>query len=341
MSRQHSYGSVSYRAAVSSIECDMLIIGAGPTGLYAAYYAGFRGFRIAVVDALPEVGGQITAMYPEKEIFDVAGFPAVKGRALVENLAAQANQFDPTYVLGEQAVELSDTAEGVTVTTDAGTVISAKAVVIASGIGSFRPRPIPVGQEWLDRGLVYFVPQLAAHTGKDVVIVGGGDSAFDWAWALQPIARSVTLVHRREQFRAHATMVDKVRAAGVQLATSAEVTAINGDEVVRSVEITSKNQEEPMTLPADSVVAALGFIANIGPLADWGLTIEKRHLLVDTTMRTNHPRVFAAGDIVSYPGKVPLIAVGFGEAATAVNNAAPLIDPSHGVFPGHSSGESS
>lgn len=320
--------------------CDMIIIGAGPTGLYAAYYAGFRGFSVVVLDALPEAGGQITAMYPEKDIFDVAGFPVVKGRSLVDGLVEQAAQFSPTMLLGQQAVSLDHHADGLTVTTDQGQAISAKAAVITSGIGSFRPRPIPIGEEWVGKGVVYFVPRLADHTDRDVVIVGGGDSAFDWAWSLHPIAKSITLVHRRDQFRAHASMVEKVRDLGVQLVTSAELSAARGSDWIEEVDVTSKADGSVQTLKAQTVVAALGFIANIGPLAEWGLELDKRHVVVDTTMRTNLSRVYAAGDITHYPGKVPLISVGFGEAATAVNNAAPLIDPTHGVFPGHSSGES-
>ncbi len=318
----------------------MLIIGAGPTGLYAAYYAGFRGFKVIVMDALPEPGGQITAMYPEKEIFDVGGFPAVRGRDLVDGLLEQANQFKPTYLLGEQAVELATDSEGVTVTSDVGTRVRAKTLLITSGIGSFTPRPIPIGQEWVGNGVVYFVPRLADHAGKDVVIIGGGDSAFDWAWSLQPIAKSVTLVHRRDQFRAHAAMVHKVREAGVRLITSAEIVGASGDTTLSQIEVKLKADDSVETIPADSVVAALGFIANIGPLAEWGLNLTKRRVEVDTTMQTSIERVYAAGDITSYDGKVPLISVGFGEAATAVNNAAPHIDPTHGVFPGHSSGES-
>jgi thioredoxin reductase (NADPH) len=320
-------------------ECDILIIGAGPAGLYAAYYAGFRGWSVVVMDALPEAGGQITAMYPEKDIFDVAGYPAVKGRVLVENLVASAAPFAPTYVLGEQAVSLDAPEEGpVTVTGSEGTVISAKAVIITGGIGSFTPRALPADDGWEGRGLVYFVPQLADHADKDIVIVGGGDSAFDWAYALQPIARSVSLVHRREQFRAHGAMIDTVRDMGVALFTSCEVSAIRGDDRIEQVEVTHKVTGEVTTLPAQTVVAALGFVANIGPIATWGVELLKRHIVVDTAMRTNLPHVFAAGDIVTYPGKVPLISVGFGEAALAVNNAAPIVDPGMGIFPGHSSG---
>lgn len=320
-------------------ECDILIIGAGPAGLYAAYYAGFRGWSVVVMDALPEAGGQITAMYPEKDIFDVAGYPTVKGRVLVENLVASAAPFSPTYVLGEQAVALDAPEEGpVTVTGSAGSVISAKAVIITGGIGSFTPRALPADDGWAGRGLVYFVPKLADHADKDIVIVGGGDSAFDWAYALQPLARSVSLVHRREQFRAHGAMIDTVREMGVALFTSCEVSAIRGAQGIAEVEVTHKVTGEVTNLPAQTVVAALGFVANIGPIATWGVELLKRHIVVDTAMRTNVPHVFAAGDIVTYPGKVPLISVGFGEAALAVNNAAPIVDPGMGIFPGHSSG---
>ena len=178
------------------LACDLLIIGAGPVGLFAAYYAGFRGWSSVVMDTLPEPGGQVTAMYPEKDIFDVAGFPAIKGRVLVENLVLQAKPFDPTYVLGEQGVTLETSAEGPAfVTTDRGTTVESKAVLITGGIGSFTPRRLPAdpggSDGWEGRGLVYFVPRLDDHTGRDVVIVGGGDSAFDWAWTLHPIARSV------------------------------------------------------------------------------------------------------------------------------------------------------
>ncbi len=322
--------------------CDILIVGAGPAGLYAAYYAGFRGWSVVVMDALPEAGGQITAMYPEKDIFDVGGYPTVKGRVLVENLVAAAAPFAPTYVLGEQAATLEAPGEGpVTVTSDAGTVVVAKAVIITGGIGSFTPRALPADEGWEGRGLVYFVPRLAEHAGKDIVIVGGGDSAFDWAHSLAPIARSVSLVHRREQFRAHGSMVVDAVGLGVRLFTSSEVSAIRGTpdgSGIAEVRVTHKITGEQTALPAQTVVAALGFIANIGPIATWGLDLVKRHIVVDTAMRTNVPHVFAAGDIVTYEGKVPLISVGFGEAALAVNNAAPIIDPGMGIFPGHSSG---
>jgi thioredoxin reductase len=321
---------------VAHLDVDLVIIGAGPTGLYAAYYAGFRQLRVAVVDSLPELGGQITAMYPEKQILDVAGFPAVKGRDLVEGLVEQANTAEPEYLLDRTASGLEHREDDVTVTLDDGTTVCGRAVLITAGIGKFSPRPLPAGEGWLGRGMEFFVPSFAPYAGKDVLIVGGGDSAFDWAIHLQPIARSVALVHRRDAFRAHERSVQQVRDLGIDIVTKAQVTGLFGDPTVAEVEITVDG-EEPVRRPAQAVVAALGFVADLGPLQQWGIEVQKRHIVVNAAMRTNLPRVFAAGDITEYPGKVRLIAVGFGEAATAVNNAAVVIDPSAHVFPGHSS----
>jgi thioredoxin reductase len=313
-------------------DTDLAIIGAGPTGLFAAYYAGFRGLRVAVIDSLPELGGQITAMYPEKQILDVAGFPSIKGRDLVDGLVEQANTAEPAYLLDRTATGLVTTDNDVTVSLDDGTEVTAKALLITAGIGKFSPRPLPAGEGWLGRGMEFFVPSFAPYAGKDVVIVGGGDSAFDWAVHLEPIARSITLVHRRDAFRAHERTVQQVRDSGVEIVTKAQVTGLFGEPTVAEVEITVDG-EEPVRRPAQAVVAALGFIADLGPLQQWGIEVLKRHVVVDPSMRTNLPRVFAGGDITEYPGKVRLIAVGFGEAATAVNNAAVVIDPSAHVFP--------
>ncbi len=321
---------------MAHLDVDLVIIGAGPTGLYAAYYAGFRQLRVAVVDSLPELGGQITAMYPEKQILDVAGFPSVKGRDLVEGLVDQANTAAPEYLLDRTATTLEHTEDDVTLTLDDGTTVTAKAALITAGIGKFSPRPLPAGDGWLGRGMEFFVPSFAPYAGKDVVIVGGGDSAFDWAIHLEPIARSVALVHRRDAFRAHERSVQQVRDLGIELITKAQVTGLFGEPTVAEVEITVDG-EDPVRRPAQAVVAALGFVADLGPLQHWGIEVQKRHVVVNAAMRTNLTRVFAAGDITEYPGKVRLIAVGFGEAATAVNNAAVVVDPSAHVFPGHSS----
>ncbi|MFE5501545.1 NAD(P)/FAD-dependent oxidoreductase [Amycolatopsis japonica] len=316
---------------------DLVIIGAGPTGLFAAYYAGFRGLSMAVVDSLPEAGGQVTAMYPEKMIYDVGGFAEVRGRDLVRGLLDQAAPFKPAYLLGRKAEKLESVEGGVTITLDGGQVLRAGAVLITAGIGEFTPRPLPAGDGWLGRGMVHFVPSLKAHEGQHVVVVGGGDSAFDWVLALHPVAASVTLVHRRAKFRAAESIVRQARELGVRIVTDAEVTRfLDRDGALAEVEIQIKGAE-PEVLRADTVVAALGFTADLGPIESWGLQIDHRAISVDSTMATPRERVYAAGDVAAYPGKVKLIATGFGEAATAVNNIAVALNPEAHLFPGHSS----
>lgn len=320
------------------IETDLVIVGAGPAGLFGAYYAGFRGLSVAVVDSLPELGGQVTALYPEKAIYDVAGFPVVTGRQLVTQLVEQAASAKPTYLLGRTAVGLDTAEDGVALTLDDGTEVRSKVAILTAGIGTFTPRALPAGEGWEGRGLVFFVPSFEEFRGRNVVIVGGGDSAFDWAAALTDIAASITLVHRRDAFRAHQATVEAVKAGPTRIITNAQVSEIRGEDWIAEVDVTTADGTE--TLKADAVIAALGFIADLSTLKAWGLEFNKRNIAVDSAMRTNLPRVFAAGDLVEYEGKVRLIAVGFGEVATAVNNAAVVIDPSAHVFPGHSSGES-
>jgi thioredoxin reductase (NADPH) len=336
MSEVVSTGSTS-GGSTDRVEIDLLIVGAGPVGLYGAYYAGVRGLSVAVVDSLSEVGGQVTAMYPEKQIYDVAGFPAISGRDLVRGLAAQAAAQGPTYLLGQEAQQLRTLEDGrLHVTTSTGVEVTCGALVVTGGIGTFTPRPLPAGEDFLGRGLEYFVPSSQEYVGRDVVVVGGGDSALDWALMLEPLASSVTLVHRREAFRAHSASVEQVRASGVEMVVNAQVTGLEGGDLLEKAEITVKG-EDPRVVPCQRVVAALGFTANLGPMREWGLTLhDNRHLVVDSAMRTNLPGVFAAGDITDYDGKVRLISVGFGEVATAVNNAAVHLDPTAHIFPGHS-----
>lgn len=326
------------------IEADLLVVGAGPAGLYAAYYAGFRGLRTALVDSLPEPGGQVTALYPEKMIYDVGALPAVKGRDLVAGLVQQAARFEPAYVLGERAETLTNEAgdnpragDRLVVRTDKGTNISCGAIVITGGIGTFTPRPLPNGHRWEGKGLSYVVKELAAHSGQDVVIVGGGDSAVDWALALEDIAASVTVVHRRKQFRAHAASVAQMQSGRTVVVTDAQVDSLEGgDDGLHTVHV--RGRDGAVTpYKAHTVIAALGFTADIGPLQTWGINIADRKIVVDTAMQTSVAGVYSAGDITEYPGKVRLISVGFGEAATAVNNAATYLDPNQPLFPGHSS----
>ena len=323
-------------ALPSRVDVDILIVGAGPAGLYAAYYAGFRGLRTALVDVLPQVGGQVTAMYPEKPIFDVAGLPSVRGRALIDSLVAQAAPFEPMYLLGQQATSLSYENDRPVVRTSARTEIQARAIVITGGIGTFTPRPLPVAARFEGKGLAYFVRQPADYQDLDVAIVGGGDSAFDWAATLEPLARRVTLIHRRDRFRAHHGTIETVRKSSVNLIVNSEITEVLGSESISEVRTKDLRDGSTRDVKAQAIIAALGFTADLGPLTGWGLAVQGRHLLVDSHMATNLPRVYAAGDITEYPGKVRLIAVGFGEAATAVNNAATVIDPAAALFPGHS-----
>jgi thioredoxin reductase len=319
---------------VSTKSVDLLVVGAGPVGLFGAYYAGVRTLKTAVLDSLEEPGGQITAMYPEKAIFDVAGFPAIRGRELVEQLVAQAAPFSPEYVLGHQAVGLERGEGGFAVTTSNGQRIVTRAIVITGGIGTFSPRPLPTGQEFVGRGVVHFVPDPAAYEGLNVVVVGGGDSALDWALMLEPIAKSVSLVHRRAQFRAHPHSVELLKDSSVQIFTDAQISGLHGNESLHEAHV--KIGDEVRPLPCDKLVAALGFTANLGPLLEWGIDIVgKRHIAVDTKGATSVPGVYAAGDIVDYDGKVRLIATGFGEVATAVNNAAAYLNPDVSAFPGH------
>jgi thioredoxin reductase len=264
----------------------------------------------------------------------------VRGRDLISALVEQAAQWKPRYLLGRQARTVENTANGLEVGLADGTTVRAGAVLITAGMGEFNPRPLPAGDGWVGKGVVYFVPSLEAHLGQDVVIVGGGDSAFDWALALHPIANSVTLVHRRAAFRAHAATVTKVRELGVPIITDAQVTELRGGEagLLAEVEIEVKGGGRKV-LPAHTAVAALGFTADLGPIESWGLELDHRAVSVDTTMRTARERIYAAGDVATYPGKVKLIATGFGEAATAVNNLAVVLNPEAHLFPGHSSND--
>jgi thioredoxin reductase len=323
--------------ALVDADVDALIVGAGPAGLYAAYYAGFRGLSVAVIDSLPEIGGQVSAMYPEKLIYDVAGFPAIRGRDLIAGLAAQAGRYRPAYFLGTEAGALGYADSCPVVTTSSGLRVRAGFVIVTGGIGTFTPRPLAAlgGRE--GRGLAYFVPRPEEYRGKDVVIVGGGDSAFDWALTLTPLARSVTLVHRRDRFRAHEALVRQVAELPVTIITNAEVVGGHGGGSLEAVDVLHKPSRVVQRRLAQAVVAALGFTADIRPLEAWGLEIARRRVLVSSTMATSLPRVYAAGDITEYPGKVRLMSVGFGEAATAVNNAVAALHPGTALFPGHSS----
>lgn len=314
---------------------DVAVVGAGPAGLYAAYCAGFRGLSSVIVDALPEPGGQIAALYPEKKIYDVAGHVAVRGRDLIDNLVAQIAPFQPCYLLGRTAASLApDEGAGWAIELEDGGRVRARAVVIAAGLGRSIPRTLPCLRPYEGRGVAHHVPWLDEHRDRDLVVVGGGDSAVDWALALASIARSVTVVHRRSDFRAHEHSVKQMYASDIRVLTDAQVMACNGAQALEEVRVRVNNEE--LALPAQSLVAALGFMTNLGPIANWGLQVENRQIVVDRAMRANLPGVYAVGDICTYEGRVPLISVGFGEAATAANHAAVELRPGSRLAPEHS-----
>ena len=317
---------------------DIAIVGAGPVGLYGAYYAGFRGRRVVVIDSLSVVGGQVAALYPEKKIYDVAGFPEVLGRDLIDGLYQQALRYDPTFLLGESVVSRSydDSIRVHTFVTASVRRVNARAALISGGVGTFSPKPLPAARNYLGEGLSYFVPDPSQLQATDVVVVGGGDSAIDYALMLSDIAKSVTLVHRRSEFRAHEASVKELYASSVEVITDAEVTALIGSDHLEKVEISRSG--EVLYRSCDHVIAALGFNANVASIRALGLdVVDNRHIQVSTRMETNIEGIYAAGDIATYDGKVKLIAVGFGEAATAINNAVVAIDPKEHLAPGHSS----
>ena len=318
---------------------DILIIGAGPAGLFAAYYTGVRGLRCILVDSLPHLGGQVAALYPEKFVYDVAGFPAVRGRELIKGLTAQALSADPEILLGEECSTLEERPDGtLRVTTTAGTEVTCGAVLITGGIGRFVPRPLPAVDVYVGEGIHRVVGPSEDYASHDVVIVGGGDSAVDWANMLAETAQSVTLVHRRAAFTAHESSVAQLHESSVRIVMESEVAElIGGNEGVTHAEITHVKSGESHIVPVSVVIPALGHIASLGPLTNWGLSIKGRQIEVGTDMSTGRSMVYAAGDITDYPGKVRLMVVGFGEAATAVNNIAARLRPGEAVFPGHSS----
>ncbi len=320
---------------------DITIIGGGPTGLYGLFYAGMRQVSARIIDVLPELGGQLTALYPEKDIFDVAGFPRVLAKDLARDLVSQAMQFEPEVCLEERVLELNPTGEIFQLRTDEA-VRPTRTVVIAGGKGAFKSRTLdaPGWDEFWKRGVATHVRDPESFRDRRVLIVGGGDSAFDWSWALRELAGTLTHIHRSDRFRAHERTVEQVRGAHergeLELATFYEVSEIHGGEHVEAVTLAHTKTKETRQLEVDEILALIGFVPNIGPIAEWGLELEGNAIRVDSTMRTNMPGVYAAGDIVTYEGKLELISTGFGEAAIAVNNAVHYLDPSAKVDPGHS-----
>ena len=318
---------------------DVTIVGTGPVGLFAAFYAGLRTMSVKLIDSLSEPGGQLAALYPDKYIYDVAGFPKVKSRDLVNDLVEQGMQYGPTVCLGEQATTLTPVDGGWLLGTDRGTQHRTKTVLLTAGIGYFAPRKLTDASlaRFEGHGLHYVLPGLEGFRGRRVLLLGGGDTAVDWALHLEPIAAELTLIHRRDQFRAHEDSVHKLHASRCRVVPFHELKTLEGDGRIERAIIYDNRSKAETTMTVDDVVVNFGFVANLGPLKTWGLNIKGNSLEVSQKMETNLPGVFAAGDLVSYPGKLKLIATGFGEAAMAVCGAKLVVDPKARYFPGHSS----
>lgn len=348
---------------------DLLIIGAGPTGLFAAFCAGMREMRVRVVERLPEPGGQLAVLYPEKYIYDAPGYAKILARELASQLYQQSHTFGtPVYCFEEQAKTLSWDGDAFALGTDKGTHY-ARAVLVAAGIGSFVPNKVAVrGAEEGKPGIYYFVKSLDVFVGKRVLVVGGGDSAADWALAIHDIAKSVTVVHRTDRFRAHEASVRRMMET-VDVRTFHELKAVHGEARVEGATIFDNRTGTENTIPVDAVVFALGFKADLGDLRQWRMEMDEpnRHIKVDPTMATSRAGVFAAGDITEvaylqqqelpedqrqYDGthlSIPspkyverkerwgLIVTGYAQAAVAVNFAKRHITPTASLSPGHSS----
>ncbi|MDO6817755.1 NAD(P)/FAD-dependent oxidoreductase [Zobellia sp. 1_MG-2023] len=318
------------------IKTDLLIIGAGPTGLFAVFEAGLLQLKCHLIDALPQAGGQCSEIYPKKPIYDIPGFPEVLAGDLVNNLMEQIKPFEPGFTLGERAQTIEKLEDGTfIVTTNKGTKHHAPIVAIAGGLGSFEPRkPLLENlQKYEDNGVAYIIKDPEVYRNKKVVIAGGGDSALDWSIFLADVASEVTLVHRRNEFRGALDSVEKVQnlknQGKINLITPAEIVALKGEETLEAVSIRkTTNPNEDVTLEVDNFVPLFGLSPKLGPIADWGLDIEKNAIKVDTfDYQTNVPGIYAIGDVNTYPGKLKLILCGFHEATLMCQSAYQRIYP--------------
>lgn len=316
------------------LETDILIIGAGPTGLFTVFEAGLLKLRCHLVDSLPQPGGQLTEIYPKKPIYDIPGYPDVLAGDLIQNLMRQIEPFKPTFTLGERAEILEKQEDGrFKMTTNKGTEILAPVIAIAGGLGCFEPRkpPIPGIEKWEDKGIDYIVKDPEKYRNKRVVIAGGGDSALDWTIFLADVAQKVIMVHRRNEFRGALDSVEKVmhlHATGkIELITQAQVVGLAGEDNLTAVEI-EHDEQGRFFRETDYYIPLFGLSPKLGPIADWGLEIEKSAIVVNTfDYSTNVPGIFAIGDINTYPGKLKLILCGFHEATLMVQSAFRIVHP--------------
>ena len=317
---------------------DITIIGGGPAGLFAAFYAGMRQAKTKIIESLPTLGGQLSLLYPEKLIYDVAGFPNVKAQDLVDNLIKQIEPFNHDIFLEETVISFEKENELFKLETDKGLHYS-KTVIIAAGNGSFQPRRlnVPKNELFENKQLHYYIKNMNDFTNQDIVLCGGGDSAVDWALMLESIAKSVTLIHRRPQFRAHEHSVQKLENSSVIIKTPFVIDSLNANnDSLESLTIKNPKDDFVETISLDHLIVNYGFSSSLGPIKKWPLNFKGSSIITTSNTGTNIPGVFAIGDITTYEGKVKLIATGFGEAPTAINNAIHFMNPEERLQPMHS-----
>lgn len=317
------------------IKTDILIIGAGPTGLFTVFEAGLLKLKCHLIDALPQPGGQCSEIYPKKPIYDIPAYPEILAGDLTEKLLEQSKQFEPGFTLGERAETIEKQSDGTfIVTTNKGTQHCAPVVAIAGGLGSFEPRKPLLDNisNFEEKGVAYMIKDPEVYRNKRVVIAGGGDSALDWSIFLSAVAKEVTLIHRRTEFRGALDSVEKVQELKnkglINLITPAEVTNLFGDDHIQAIEVTKKD-EAPQRIETDAFIPLFGLSPKLGPIANWGLEIEKNAIKVNNALdyQTNIPGIFAIGDVNTYPGKLKLILCGFHEATLMCQAAYKIINP--------------
>lgn len=317
---------------------DVTIIGGGPVGLFTAFYAGMRKMSVNIIESLPQLGGQLSALYPEKYIYDIAGFTKISGQELINNLINQMYQFEPTITLEQDVRQVEKQKDGTFKLTSNSAIHFSKTIIITAGNGAFQPKKLNLetAEKYEGKNLHYFIKDLKQFAGKNVQIFGGGDSAVDWSLMLEPIAKKVTLVHRRDKFRAHEASVENLLNSSVEVMTPFVPIEFIGEDNIAQVVLEKVKGNQEKVVDVDEVIVNYGFVSSLGPINEWGLEIVKNSIVVNSKMETNIEGIYAAGDICTYEGKVKLIASGFGEAPTAVSNAKVYVDPTAKVQATHS-----
>lgn len=318
---------------------DITIIGGGPVGMFAAFYGGMRNAKVKIIESLPQLGGQLSMLYPEKDIYDIAALPVVKGQELIDNLSVQISRFDPTICLEEEVINVVKNDNAIFELTTTNSVHYSKAIIITAGNGAFQPRRLELehADNYEGKTLHYYVNNIEQFKNRTVAICGGGDSAVDWALALEPIAKKVYLIHRRNKFRALEHSVSLLNQSSVEVITPYIPVALIGTPPhIKSIQLKEVRGESEKELEIDNFLINYGFTSSIGPMKNWGFEVKRNEIPVNTKMETTVPGIYAAGDICTYEGKIKLIATGFGEAPTAINNAMSYINPDERVQPMHS-----